>query len=106
MGIDSVFTNIPLNEAIDTCMDKIFRNPEALVKKISKNDFCDLLNLAIKKSFFTFNSMFYIQVNSVARGFPGLIYVKQNFNQLFIEDMLMIFLYFLNHLNHLNLPMR
>ena len=121
LDIDSVFTNIPLNETVDICIDKLFQNPEALVNKIPRNDFCDLLNLAIKKSFFTFNSKFYIQVG-VAMGFPGLINVKQNLKQLFMQYMLMIFfmqymlmiffmqymlmifLYFLNQLNHLNLP--
>ena len=42
--------------------------PDTLVKGISKNDFCDLLNLAIKESFFTFNNKFYIQVDGVAMG--------------------------------------
>ena len=37
-----------------------------MVKEISKSDFRDLLNLATKESFFTFNSKFYIQVDGVA----------------------------------------
>ena len=41
-----------------------------LVEWIFKNDFCDLLNLTIKESFFTFNNKFYIQVDGVAMGFP------------------------------------
>ena len=36
-----------------------------MVKEISKNDFRDLLNLATKELFFTFNSRFYIQVDGV-----------------------------------------
>ena len=43
---------------------------DTLVKKISKNDFRDLLNLATKESFFTFNNKFYIQVDGVAMGSP------------------------------------
>ena len=39
-------------------------------KGISKNDFRDLLNLATKESFFTFNNKFYIQVDGVAMGSP------------------------------------
>ena len=39
-----------------------------MVKGISKNDFRDLLNLATKESFFTFNNKFYIQVDGVAMG--------------------------------------
>ena len=45
-----------------------------MVKGISKNDFRDLLNLATKESFFTFNNKFYIQVDGAVMGFPlGLI---------------------------------
>ena len=44
--------------------------PDTLVKGISKNDFLDLLNLATKESFFTFNNKFYIQVDGVAMGSP------------------------------------
>ena len=41
-----------------------------MVKGISKNDFRDLLNLAIKESFFRFNNKFYIQLEGVAKGSP------------------------------------
>ena len=39
----------PLDETIDICIKKLFKTPDALVKGISKNDFCDLLNLATKE---------------------------------------------------------
>lgn len=45
--VDSLFTNIPSDETIDICVNKLFQNPENLVNKISKNYFRDLL----KKSF-------------------------------------------------------
>ena len=41
-----------------------------MVKGISKNDFCDLLNLVTKESIFKFQSKFYIQVDGVAMGSP------------------------------------
>ena len=41
-----------------------------MVKGIYKNDFRDLLDLAAKESFFTFNNKFYIQVDGVAMGSP------------------------------------
>ena len=44
-----VFTNAPLNETIDICVKKLFQTPETLVKRRSKNDFYDLLNLATKE---------------------------------------------------------
>ena len=35
-----------LYETPDICAKKLFQNPKTLVKGGSKNDFCDLLNLA------------------------------------------------------------
>ena len=70
LDVDALFNNIPLDETIDICLKKLFKTPGTLVKGISKNDFRDLLNLATKESFFTFNNKFYIQVDGVAMGFP------------------------------------
>ena len=70
MDVDALFTNIPLDETIDICVKKLFKTLDTLVKGISKNDFRDLLNLATKESFFTFNNKFYIQVDGVAMGSP------------------------------------
>ena len=60
LDVNALFTNIPLDETIDLCLKKPFKSPDTLVKGISKNDFRDLLNLATKISFFTFNKKFYI----------------------------------------------
>ena len=70
LDVDALFTNIPLDETIDICVKKLFKTLDTLVKGISKNDFRDLLNLATKESFFTFNNKFYIQVDGVAMGSP------------------------------------
>ena len=55
---------------LDICVKKLFQTRETLVKGTSKNDFRDLLNLAIKESSFTFNNKFYNQVDGVAVGSP------------------------------------
>ena len=115
LDIDALFTNISLDETIDICINKLFQAPEILAKGISKNDFCDLLNLATKDSFFTFNNKFYIQVDDVAMGSPldptlaniFLSHHEENwlnkfpieFKSTFYRRMLMIFFYILNHLN-------
>ena len=70
MDADALFTNIPLDETIDICVKKVFKTLDSLVKEIPKNDFRDLLNLATKESFFTFNNKFYIQVDGIAMGSP------------------------------------
>ena len=58
LDVDVLFTNIPLDKTINICVKKLFQTPKTLVKGISKNDFRDLLNLATKESFFTFNKNF------------------------------------------------
>ena len=55
-------------EKVSLCKYQQFQAPVTFVKGITKNDFCDLLNLATKELFFTFNNKFYIQVDSVAMG--------------------------------------
>ena len=66
LDADALFTKIPLDEIIDICVKTLFQNQETSGKGISKNDFHDLLNLAPKESFFTFNKKFYIQVDVIA----------------------------------------
>ena len=58
LDLDDLFTNIPLDETINICIKKLFKTPDTLAKGISKNDFCDLLILAIKESFSTFKKSF------------------------------------------------
>ena len=60
LNLDSLFTNIPLDETIGICLNKLFQNPKTSVNRISKNDFCDLLNLATKEPAITFKNKFYI----------------------------------------------
>ena len=111
LDVDALFTNIPLDETIDICVKKLFKTPDALVKGISKNDFRDLLNLATKESFFTFNNKFYIQVDGVAMGSPlgpilaniflshheeillnkCLIKFKPSFHRRYIDDIFVLF---------------
>ena len=66
LNADALFTKIPWDEISDICVKTLFRNQETSGKGISKNDFHDLLNLAPKESFFTFNNKFYIQLDVIA----------------------------------------
>lgn len=68
--IASLFTNIPLAETIDICLDALYRNqqlsppsvPEALLKK--------LLFKTTTEVEFSFNNILYKQVDGVAMGSP------------------------------------
>ena len=68
LDVDSLFTNIPLEEAIDTGTNKVFENTERV--GLSKIEFEELLSLVTKESYFIFNGKLYKQVNGVAMGSP------------------------------------
>ena len=69
LGVDSLFTNIPLEETIDICANTLFENTEK-VEGLSKIEFKELLFLATKESYFIFNGKLYKQVDGVAMSSP------------------------------------
>ena len=69
LDVDSLFTNIPLNETIDLVTDEVFENVTK-VNGISKTDFKRLLVLSTKGSVFYFNGSYYRQRDGVAMGSP------------------------------------
>ena len=69
LDVDSLFTNIPLEETIDICTNTLFENMEK-VEGLSKIEFKELLSLATKESYFIFNGKHYKQVDGVAMGSP------------------------------------
>ena len=67
--INSLFTNVPLDETINICVKKLFGRKNKF-KGYSKEDFKKLLCFAVKDSFFLFNGSYYEQVDGVAMGSP------------------------------------
>ena len=55
LDVDSLLTNIPLDETIDICVDNLY-NDNKNPPNIPKHDFRNLLNIATKESFFMFNN--------------------------------------------------
>ena len=49
LDVDSLFTNIPLEETIDICTNKLFENMKK-IEGLSKIEFKELLSLATKAS--------------------------------------------------------
>ena len=69
--VDSLFTNIPLDETINICINELFKDKsKKKVNGLSKAQIKELLKLATKQSFFMFNNNFYIQKDGVAMGNP------------------------------------
>ena len=69
LDVDSLFTNIPLEETINICANTLFENMEK-VEGLSKIEFKELLSLATKESHFISNGKLYKQVDGVTMGSP------------------------------------
>ena len=69
LDIDSLFTNIPHEETIETSTNNLFKN-SSIVHGLNKSEFNDLLSLAIKELYFIFNNILYKQIDGVAIGSP------------------------------------
>jgi hypothetical protein len=67
--ISSLFTNIPLDETIEICVNTVFHRKKK-VKGLLKRQFKALLTHATKSSCFLFNGIYYYQVDGVAMGSP------------------------------------
>ena len=67
--VESLFTNIPLDETINICVDRLY-NRRKKVKGLLKRHFKQLLCYATKSSCFLFNGVYYSQIDGVAMGSP------------------------------------
>ena len=69
LDVESLFTNIPSEEAIDISCDSLFCS-EAKINNFSRNDFEKLLRTALQNNFFNFDGKIYKQTDGVAMGSP------------------------------------
>ena len=67
--VKSLFTNIPLTETIDICIEGLFQDKE-FVQGFNKNQMHTLLSLAAKECFFMFNKKTFAQKDGVAMRNP------------------------------------
>ena len=67
--IESLFTNIPLEETINICVDKLFEN-NTKVNNLTKESFRSLLELATLDSFFIFDGKILQAERWCSCGFP------------------------------------
>ena len=65
--VKSLFTNVPLDEVVDICVDTLYRLE---TPSISKINFRKLLKLTTSGVKFTFNSQMYSQHDGIAMGSP------------------------------------
>ena len=69
LDVDSLFTNIPLEETINICTNLLYNN-EDIIEGINKSEFKNLLSLATQEWYFNFNDVLYKQKDGVAMGSP------------------------------------
>ena len=67
--IESLFTNIPLQETIDLCVENLFQD-RIRVDNLSNNSFCELLTRAMSESLLLFDQEFYKFHDGVAMSSP------------------------------------
>ena len=68
LDVSSLFTNVPLEETLNICLDKLYSlaDPPALPRVVLRK----LLEFATKKSHFLFDGKYYDQIDGVAMGSP------------------------------------
>ena len=69
LDVESLFTNIPLEETINISCDSFFGS-EAKINNFSRNDFEKLLRMVLQNNFFNFDEKIYKQTDGVAMGSP------------------------------------
>ena len=67
--VKSLFTNVPLSETINICIDNLFRNVDR-IQNFSKQQLHKLLSLSCTDCYFIFNEKVYTQKDGVAMGNP------------------------------------
>lgn len=71
--VESLFTNVPVDETIDIIVDKAFQDNwfnETNDLNITRDQLKELLEIATKNQLFTFQDQLYEQVDGVAMGSP------------------------------------
>ena len=58
LDVNSLFTNIPLEETINICKD-LMHDQNDIVESLNTSEFKELLSLATKGSYFVFNIFLY-----------------------------------------------
>lgn len=69
LDIDYVFTNISLDETINTCIDLMF-NQGNIDFGLNKKQMLEIHSIALKKTIILFDNKYYCQVYGVAKGPP------------------------------------
>ena len=65
----SLFTNIPLEETVEICLDKLYANSET-VHNLCRQDLKKLIMFVAKENYFLFDNKYFDQIDGVSMGSP------------------------------------
>ena len=68
--VENLFTNIPLTETIEICLNSLFKDANDLVIGLNRSLFKKLLELSVMNSFFIFAGKLYKQIDGLGMGLP------------------------------------
>ena len=68
--VESLFTNIPIAETIDICLNYLYTSDQCSVLGLSKLLFKQFLEMSVLNSFFLFNGTLYRQKEGLGMGLP------------------------------------
>ena len=69
LDVDSLFTNVPLDETIEICVNELFKSSQT-VSGLNKQQVLEMLWLTTKENFILFDQKYYSQIDGVAMGSP------------------------------------
>ena len=69
LDVDSLFTNVPLDETIKICIDEFFKS-EMTGCRLNKKEMFEMLSLTLKETIIFFDNKYYSQIDGVVMGSP------------------------------------
>lgn len=70
LDVENLFSNIPLHETIQICLNYLFPLPHSLVLGLNRKFFQVLLEHSVLNSFFIFSNRLYKQIEGLGMGLP------------------------------------
>ena len=68
LDVDSLFTNVPLDETIEICVNELFKSSQTVSG--FKFQVFEMLSLTTMENVILFDQKYYIQIDGVAKGSP------------------------------------
>ena len=67
LDVDSLFTNVPLDETIEKCVKELFKSSQRN-SGLNKQQVLEMLSLTTKENVVLFDQKYYSQIGAIAMG--------------------------------------